>query len=45
METILPADASAINVIVCQTPIALRSSTNPAVRLSHPRNKFLWVQC
>lgn len=36
METMLPADASAINVIVCQTPIALRSSTNPAVRLSHP---------
>jgi hypothetical protein len=36
METMLPADASAINVIVCETPIALRSSTNPAVRLSHP---------
>ena len=36
METMLPADASAINVIVCQTPISLRSSTNPAVRLSHP---------
>ena len=28
METMLPADASAINVIVCQTPIAIRSSTN-----------------
>jgi hypothetical protein len=36
METMLPADVSAINVIICQTPIALRSSTNPAVRLSHP---------
>jgi len=38
IETMLPADASAINVIVCQTPIALRSSTNPAIRLSHPGN-------
>lgn len=36
METMLPADASTINVIVCQTPIALRSSTNPTVCLSHP---------
>lgn len=36
METTLPADASGISVTVCQTPIALRSSTNPAVRLSHP---------
>jgi hypothetical protein len=35
METMLPADASAVNVIICQTPIALRSSTNPTVRLSH----------
>lgn len=38
METMLPIDASAINVIVCRMPIALRSSTNPAVRLSHPGN-------
>lgn len=38
MERMLPADASAINVIVCQTPISLRSSTNPAVHLSHPGN-------
>ena len=38
METMLPADASAINVIICQAPIALRSSTNPAIRLSHSRN-------
>jgi hypothetical protein len=42
METMLPADASAINVIVCQTPIALRSSTNPAVRLSHPGNDSIF---
>lgn len=36
METMLPADASEISVTICQVPIALRSSTNPAVRLSHP---------
>lgn len=42
METTLPADASAINVIVCQTPIALRSSTNPAIRLSHPGNNSIF---
>lgn len=42
METMLPADASAINVIVCQTPIALRSSTNPAVRVSHPGNNSIF---
>jgi hypothetical protein len=42
METMLPADASAINVIVCKTPIALRSSTNPAIRLSHPGNDSIF---
>ncbi len=42
METMLPADASAINVIVCETPIALRSSTNPAIRLSHPGNESIF---
>lgn len=42
METMLPADASAINVIVCQAPIALRSSTNPAIRLSHPGNNSIF---
>lgn len=42
METMLPADAGAINVIVCQAPIALRSSTNPAVRLSHPGNDSIF---
>jgi len=38
METMLPADADAIGVAICQTPIVLRSSTNPTVRLSHPGN-------
>jgi hypothetical protein len=42
MDTMLPADARTINVIVCQTPIALRSSTNPAVRLSHPGNDSIF---
>jgi Protein of unknown function (DUF4238) len=42
METMLPADASAINVIVCQTPIAIRSPTNPAIRLSHPGNDSIF---
>lgn len=42
METMLPADASAVNVIICQTPIALRSSTNPTVRLSHPGNDSIF---
>lgn len=42
MEAILPADASAINVIVCQMPIALRSSTNPTVCLSHPGNDSIF---
>ncbi len=36
METMLPTDASAINIVICQSPIAFRSSTNPAVRLSYP---------
>lgn len=42
MDTMLPADARAINVIVCQTPIALRTSTNPTVRLSHPGNDSIF---
>lgn len=36
METLLPTDSAEISVTICQAPIALRSSTNPAVRLSHP---------
>lgn len=42
METMLPADASVINVIVCQTPIGLRSSTNPMVCVSHPGNDSIF---
>jgi hypothetical protein len=36
MDTMLPGDASGIGVIVCQAPIALRTSTNPTVVFSHP---------
>ena len=42
METMLPADAEAINIIVCKTPIALRSSTNPTVPFSHPGNNSIF---
>lgn len=36
MQTMLPADSAEIGVTICRTPIPLRSSTNPAVRFSHP---------
>lgn len=36
MDTLAPADAAEINVMVCRSPIRLRTSTNPAVRMSHP---------
>lgn len=36
LDTTLPDDAGQINVMVCRSPIPLRSSTNPAVRISHP---------
>lgn len=36
LATLLPPDAGAINVMVCRSPIALRTSTNPAVRVSYP---------
>lgn len=42
METMLPADAATVNVLVYQTPIALRSSTNPTVRFSHPGNNSIF---
>lgn len=36
LDTVLPEDAGQINVMVCRSPIPLRTSTNPAVRISHP---------
>lgn len=42
MDTMLPADADAINVIVCQTPIPLRSSTNPTLLISSPGRESIF---
>lgn len=36
MDTMLPDDADAINVMVCQSPIPLRTSTNPTLMISSP---------
>ena len=42
MDSLLPADADVINVIVCQTPNRLRSSTNPTVTISYPGRKSIF---
>jgi hypothetical protein len=39
LDTTLPEDAHGINVMVCQSPIPLRTSTSPSVRISHPGHK------
>lgn len=36
LETELPDDAQAINIMVCRTSIPLRSSTNPTLMVSYP---------
>lgn len=36
METLLPSDASQINVMVCHSRVGMRTSTNPAIRVSFP---------
>lgn len=36
LDTSLPDDAHAINVMLCQAPIPLRSSTNPTLVVSEP---------
>lgn len=36
LDTLLPPDAEAINVMVCRSDIPVRSSTNPAIRVSYP---------
>ena len=36
LDMMPPADASDINVMVCQSPIALRTSTNPMLVISYP---------
>ena len=36
MDTTIPEDAAAVNVMVCQSPIPLRTSTNPTLMISVP---------
>ncbi len=36
MDTTLPADADAINIIVCRAPIPFRTTTNPTLVVSQP---------
>jgi hypothetical protein len=36
MDTTIPEDADAINVMVCRSPIPLRTSTNPTLVVSEP---------
>ena len=36
LDTAMPADALIINVMVCRSPIPLRSSTNPTLMVSYP---------
>jgi hypothetical protein len=36
LDTMPPDDAAGINIMVCQSPIPLRTSTNPAVVISAP---------
>lgn len=42
LDMMLPADASQINVMVCRSPITLRSSTNPTLIISHPGEKSVF---
>ncbi len=42
MDTMLPDDADLINVILCQAPLALRSSTNPAIVFSQPGTESIY---
>jgi hypothetical protein len=36
LDITLPNDADGINIMVCRTPIPLRSSTNPTLMISYP---------
>lgn len=42
LDTMLPEDAHAINVMVCQSPIPFRSSTNPTLMVSHPGQELVF---
>lgn len=42
MDTDIPADAAAINVMVCHSPIPLRTSTNPTLMISAPGRQSIF---
>jgi hypothetical protein len=42
IDTTIPEDADAINVMVCHSPIPLRSSTNPTLVISVPGRKSVF---
>jgi len=42
MDTTIPEDAAAINVMVCQSPIPLRTSTNPTLLISVPGRQSIF---
>lgn len=42
LDVLPPVDAGAINVMICQSPIALRSSTNPTLMVSHPGRRSVF---
>ena len=41
LDTAMPEDAAAINVMVCQSPVPFRSSTNPTLIVSQPGQKSI----
>jgi hypothetical protein len=42
LDTSMPEDAAAINVMVCQSPVPFRSSTNPTLMVSQPSVKSIF---
>ncbi len=42
MDTMLPDDADAINVMICHAPIPLRTSTNPTLTISFPGHQSIF---
>ena len=42
LDTSMPDDAHAINVMVCQSPIPFRSSTNPTLLISQPGQESIF---
>ncbi len=42
LDTALPEDAGDINILICRSPIKLRSSTNPTLIFSHPGEQSIF---